>query len=163
MTPTCCRCDVLKVKTNAAAFSSQLKAAFAGIEADLDSVCRVRAEGVFTDIVENTPQWTGNLAGNWRLGVGVPDTSFTVRTETPFSDTFRELQRGADPAVGEALSLGREAISKITYKVPVFITNQSPIAQAVEDESIYIRPVNLVDGRVAMVAVTAMKWEGKLS
>lgn len=154
---------MLKVKTNAAAFSSQLKAAFAGIEADLDSVCRVRAEGVFTDIVENTPQGTGNLAGNWRLGVGQPDTSFRVRTDFPYSEAMREFQRGDDPAVSEALSLAKTAITNISYKSAVFITNQSPIAQAVEEESIHIRPVNLVDGRVAMVAVTAMKWEGKLS
>ena len=154
---------MLKLKSNAKAFSSQLKAAFAGVETKLDSVCRVRAEGVFHDIVENTPQWTGNLAGNWRLGVGQPDTSFTVRTEFPYSESLREFQRGDDPAVSEALTLAQTAITNISYKSTVFITNQSPIAQAVEDEAIHIRPVNLVDGRVAMVEVTAMKWENKLS
>lgn len=154
---------MIKLGTNSAKFSADLLTAFAKIESHLDSVCRTRAEGVFTDIVQNTPQWSGNLAGNWRLGVGTPDTSFSVRTETPFSDSIRGMQRGDDPAVSNALSLAEVSISKITYKSSVFITNQSPIAQAVEDEEIHIRPVNLVDGKVAMVAVTAMKWEGRLA
>jgi hypothetical protein len=38
-----------------------------------------------------------------------------------------------------------------TWRDVVYITNPAPIAEKVEAQTILIRPVNLVDGRIAMI------------
>ena len=54
----------------AAAFKARLKAVMPTIEAEINTKYRKLVRKVFTDLVENSPQWSGNLASNWRIGSG---------------------------------------------------------------------------------------------
>ena len=111
-------------------------------------------EEVFTDIVQLTPQWSGNLASNWYLGVGTMGEQESVIPEKaffwPLDEALEAFERGDSPAVER--SLDRLSGVDFGYLDTVYIYNPSAIAQDVEDESIYIRPVNKVGGQVFMVA-----------
>ena len=109
---------------------------------------------IFNDIVELTPQWSGNLASNWNISLssGQLDEQTISRKAhmwplPPFVEPF---QRGDSPAVD--ISKARFDDVMFGYSDQVYIYNPSEIANAVENQSIYIRGVNLLDGRVAMIA-----------
>jgi hypothetical protein len=111
-------------------------------------------EIIFDDIVELTPQWSGNLAANWNISTdGESSSEMTIPQKAhmwplpPYTEPFR---RGDPAAV--SISKARFAESIFGYSDQVYIYNPTEIAQAVEDHSIYIRGVNLLDGRVAMIA-----------
>lgn len=54
----------------------------------------------------------------------------------------------------QAVDISKARFDGVTfgYSEQVFIYNPTEIAPAVESQSIYIRGVNLLDGRVAMIA-----------
>lgn len=111
-------------------------------------------ETIFTDIVELTPQWSGNLAANWYVG---PDalsaTESTIAAKAamwPLDIYAVPHERGDAEAVN--VSLARMAEQKFNWAEQVYIYNPTEIAPQVEAESIYIRPENKVDGRVHMIA-----------
>lgn len=122
---------------------------------------------IFRDLVQNTPQWSGDTAANWRYAVGAPDGSYTQVPDKaimwPLPDSFKNgtddpFQRGAWRAVQTALE--RQALVPAPrYDQKVFFSNNTPVAPDLESNSVYIRPVNLVDGVVAMVSYTAAKYK----
>ena len=54
----------------AAAFKARLRAVMPTIEAEINTKYRKLVRKVFTDLVENSPQWSGNLASNWYISSG---------------------------------------------------------------------------------------------
>lgn len=121
----------------------------------------------FTDLLNGTPQWSGDLAANWNFSIGTPDESYT---ETPMkyeaaSSYSRFVPRQAGDQLAVRMSLARMStvIDKVTWRDRVHFTNATPIAEAVEAQTIYIRPENLLEsGAVAMISHIRYKY-GHLS
>lgn len=109
---------------------------------------------IFYDIVELTPQWSGNLAANWYISTSTSDgPEQTIPEKSYFwpKPTYVEPHhRGDEPAV--SISKQRFDDLEFGYSSQVFIFNPTEIAPQVEAQSISIRGVNLLDGRVAMIA-----------
>jgi len=109
---------------------------------------------IFYDIVELTPQWSGNLAANWYVSTSSMDgPEQTIPEKSYFwpKPSYAEPhKRGDEPAV----SISKERFNDVEfgYSNQVFIFNPTEIAPAVESQSIPLRGVNLLDGRVAMIA-----------
>ena len=117
----------------------------------------------FTDLVNGTPQWSGDLAANWNFSIGQPDESYT---ETPMKyeaavlhSRYVPKSAGDQTAVRMSLARMEALIDKVSWRDRVHFTNATPIAEAVEAQTIYIRPVNLLDsGAVAMVSHIRYKY-----
>lgn len=146
----------------AAAFKARLRAVMPTIEAEINTKYRKLVRKVFTDLVENSPQWSGNLASNWRIGSG----GYAQITGYNPQDWYKEnpYQVGSDPAV--AMTLMREVpkLDAITYKSPVRIFNPTPYAADVEaGQGPNGRPIREVNklaeyGGVAMIGYVNQKY-----
>jgi hypothetical protein len=132
-------------------FLRELDLAFAEMDRQLSANFEAFTKEVHENIVRSTPQWTGDLAVAWNYSIGAPDMSYTPTPNKIEGQQFWSkadvFQRGA--AVSQALA--KAAGVHPTWRDVVYIHNPAPIAQKVEDWRILIRPVNLVDGQVAMV------------
>jgi hypothetical protein len=108
---------------------------------------------IYMDIVYATPQWSGDLAANWTYSINSIDTNYQPIANKVENSKFWSkadvYSRGEEPAVTIAL---RNLQGKHpTWRDVVYIHNPTPIAEKVENQTVLIRPINLVDGRVAMV------------
>ena len=133
---------------------------------------------VFRDVVEHTPQWSGNLATNWRIEVGTAWLGHGVYSQHPsYSEDGKGLGKakfaGHPDAVQAAIESEADSLSRIRYNSKVRIVNYTPYAEEVENgvgpetenESVsMIRAVNLFSGPnvpahgVAMVEYAIMKY-----
>lgn len=158
---------MIKIESNAAAFSAQLAAAIAALDEQLNFAFQRWSYRIFYDLVVNTPQWSGDTASNWRFSIGspsaeyheIPDKSSMWPLPAEFKDASADpYHRGSYLAVSRALDEAKNGpLPRWTDKV--FFTNNTPIAPDLETNSVYIRPVNLVGGAVAMVSYTVNKWK----
>lgn len=146
----------------AAAFKARLKAVMPTIEAEINTKYRKLVRKVFTDLVENSPQWSGNLASNWRIGSG----GYAQIAEYNPQNWYMEnpYQMGGDPAVAMTLMREMPKLDSITYKSPVRIFNPTPYASEVEvgqgPDGRDIREVNKLAeyGGVAMIGYIKLKY-----
>lgn len=130
---------------------------------------------IFTDLVTNTPQYTGNLARNWTIEfTGVPGKPYgesverrMIRTEgfrAYNADTIEVYEAGSDPAVSLTLNRELKKIPLIKYNTIVTMRNTTPYAEEVEanygPDGLEIRPENIhpTYGKVAMVGYVEMKY-----
>jgi len=80
-------------------------------------------------LVRQTPQWTGNAAANWNVGVGSPDDSYTVfYDESDIAgddgdDLSSTRHKGHSTAVSRALRRNEARIASIRRGDKVFFTN----------------------------------------
>lgn len=131
---------------------------------------------IFTDLVTNTPQYTGNLARNWTIEfTGVPGKPYqesverrVIRTEgfkSYNADTIEVYSAGDDPAVSMVLARELAKIPLIKYNTIVTMRNTTPYAEEVEanygPNGHDIRPENIhpTYGKVAMVGYIEMKYK----
>lgn len=118
----------------------------------------------FQDVVRLTPQFSGNLASNWKIEVhGVPSSykrisNYRVRD---WRRTPKQYEMGDDPAVSRS-NKELAKLSTIKWNSRVSIVNNTPYAQEIQDapgNGIKIRPVNLLGGEVAMANYVRMKYK----
>lgn len=84
-------------------------------------------------LVRQTPQWTGNAAANWNVGIGSPDNNFVVYyDESDIGDDGSEASldgagrhKGHSTAVSRALRRNEPRIASIRRGDRVFFTNAS--------------------------------------
>lgn len=130
---------------------------------------------IFTDLVTNTPQYTGNLARNWTIEfTGVPGKPYGESADKrdlqqlgfkKYQDLNEVYQMGMDPAVGDTLDRELKKISFIKYNTIVTMRNTTPYAEEVEANEgpmgAEIRPENIhpTYGKVAMVGYIEMKYK----
>ena len=146
----------------AAAFKARLKAVMPTIEAEINTKYRKLVRKVFIDLVENSPQWSGNLASNWRIGSG----GYAQIAEYNPQNWYREdpYERGDDPAVSLTMLREFSKVEAITYLKPVRIFNPTPYASEVEvgqgPDGRDIREVNKLAeyGAVAMIGYVNQKY-----
>lgn len=151
---------------------AELKSAKLKIEVAAAQRYRNLVEVMFIDIVSHTPQYTGNLAANWVIAVGVGNTSGAGAS---FQQVFDPVDRqsaseaGDDEAIEVALSRSTEALARIRYNSDVAIINTASYAEEVDagisPAGTRIRKVNKYYGSyvpphgVAMAAYVEMKYE----
>ena len=129
---------------------------------------------IFVDIVEHTPQFTGNLASGWQIVFGsynVNPTPFITDSERAqsFKDyrsgSFDPFQRGDDPAVQATLDRELAKLKDIRYNSLVKFVNPVEYAEEVDQGKgpnlQSIRPENLYYGKVFMASYAEVKY-GKL-
>ena len=130
---------------------------------------------IFTDLVMNTPQYTGNLARNWTIEfTGVPGKSYSESADKrdlkqmgfkKYQDLNEVYQMGMDPAVGDTLDRELKKIPLIKYNTIVTMRNTTPYAEEVEanegPSGAEIRAQNIhpTYGKVAMVGYVEMKYK----
>lgn len=143
-----------------ARFNRELDLALAQLDRGISSWFENLTKVMFRELVVNTPQWTGDLTSAWNYSLNTPDQTYSpipnkVEAQQHWSkaDVF---QRGAEPAVSSTLL--KAAGVKPTWRDVVFFHNPAPIAERVENLQVLIRPVNLVDGRVAMIQFLVDKY-----
>lgn len=122
---------------------------------------------LFEKIVNQTPQFGGDLARNWYLGIGGTSNEFDAQDDgqlwanfNPEEDTPRKM--GDQEAVSAAVRrAGYMAYSLRYIGQPAYIYNTTPYAEDVDmgkgpmdahGTSYPIRAVNLIDGVVQMLA-----------
>jgi hypothetical protein len=153
---------MIKLDTSGvAAFNRALDLALAEFDREITVAFRGWTVKLFTQLVKDTPQWSGDLTANWNYSIGAPNLTYNETLnkalgEHPHNDQ-QVFHRGDDPAVGEALAQLSYVLP--TWRDTVYFTNNTPIAAKVEAQTIYIRPINLVDGRIAMLAALVTKAE----
>lgn len=117
-------------------------------------------------LVEETPQYSGNAAANWRIGIGQPtyeyDTEFLDRAYEFIPSEFDPRQKGDPEAVNAALTRELPKIRNIRLQTSVYLCNsatdemEGAYIQLLEaDEGGFLRSVNkpghMVERRVNMV------------
>lgn len=136
----------------------QVALEFARISVNYQQLLRA----MFTELVMGTPQWSGDLAANWNFSIGSPDTTYTELPDKQLSwgdKDFTPKSAGDPAAVQIALARMEAKIEKVTWRDRVHFTNSTPIAEAVEAQTVYIRPVNLLgSGGVAMLSYIQFKY-----
>ena len=136
------------------------------------STKRALVSAVFTDLVKNSPQWSGNLASQWYVefhgirGKYKPISYYVKPNQWVASDD--PYQMGNDPAVASTLLRELPKIEAIRWNSTVRIVNYAPYAAEV-DQGIgppdddggnrEIRDVNKIGGAVAMVGFVTTKYK----
>lgn len=122
-------------------------------------------EMVLTDLVQGSPQWSGNLASNWYIEFHGNTGSYSPIGNYSKTDwkTNPHYERGADPAVSQTLARELPKLSGIRWNSKVQIVNYTPYAREVE-QGIGpggwkgIRPENYKYGQIAMAEYVKMKY-----
>ena len=160
---------VLQVK-GTQAFMAKLRKDKARIEGKVARVHRNLIAGIFTDLVKNSPQWSGNLASQWQITyAGMP------AVYNPIPDYYLEsswgslaganpYKMGDNPAVSATLARELAKLPLIKYNHKVVITNPTPYASDVEagegPNGTEIRKENHLEsyGGVAMLGYVEHKY-----
>lgn len=146
---------------NIPGFIREIDLAWAKFDRDINVKFAKWTKKVYKSIVFSTPQWSGDLASAWTYSINGIDTNYTPTTNKVENDQFWSAadvyERGMQPAVNEAIA--KAAGQSPTWRDVVYIHNPAPIAYYVENLRVLIRPVNLIDGRVAMVKYHMDKFE----
>jgi hypothetical protein len=147
-----------KVRHNVKQFTAELTA--------LEQECSIQGVApvvrgkiirLFKKIVENTPQWSGAAASNWRIYGGGQErpSGYDVSSVPLFS-------KGMEPAVGEAYA-NNAAINNAGEEIfsGVRITNPQPIISFLEGGSAGSRPLRDVNRPGGMVAKAIAEESGR--
>lgn len=121
-----------------------LRAGVRGAEIEFTEQLKYVAEEVLYKLAYWSPQWTGNFAANWVLGVNKYDyTSYStaLKTFSPRFDTeerksteynWKAKQLHDEMAINYMKKLNKDAIASIrSYKSKLYYTNNTPYAENV--------------------------------
>lgn len=167
---------MIKIDTSGiAAFRKQLALEMARIDREISAAYYLWTVKMFTELVEGSAQWSGNLASNWNYSVGGADYSYTEipnkrgnSTKINYQDgthRFGVFEAGANPAVADALSQ-MKTVPQPTWRDKVYMTNMTPtetgayLEEEIAAGRIKLRPVNLVQGQVVTIESLAIKYGG---
>lgn len=145
-------------------FCADMDLAMAELDRGISFAYTAWTQNLFTDVVKNTPQFTGDLTANWRYSVHTPDYTYVpipnkVENMKPYWQNVDVYKRGDEPAVSIALAHMLQ-VSKPTWRDEVYFTNSTPIADDVQNQRIALRPVNLVAGAGLMIDYVLQKAAG---
>lgn len=159
---------------NLSEFNSGVDAALAAIERDVTHALRGFATTVFRELVENSPQWSGNLAANWNIGINAPSGDYNElvdktgawygHADQQHRGDFDPRVRGHAYAVGVAMGRNLPQLRAVGLRDTVHIGNNTGYLERVEDDesdsgkSPYIRPENKIDGVVALREYVQLKY-----
>lgn len=122
---------------------------------------------VFKSVVEGSPQWSGNLASNWRIDIGSNRAIYKElstydpvnwHTQIPY---FAGHERAVGIAMGQHFGKSGSIVANYWNK-KIYVSNATPYAAEVElgvaPEDFSIRPENYTYGQIAMVGYAMTKF-----
>lgn len=154
-----------------------LRAAVAGQELKVTKAYQNLVYHVYKDIVYKTPQWSGQLASNWQVQIGLKSEGF-VYPMRPHPDYGKDplysdfepknaIVNGGfiDPAVMVAMREAAVNVKRIRWNSKVAIVNPVPYAVDVEHgiapHMTQFRPENIYAGGTAMIQYAVMKYSNQ--
>ena len=139
-----------------AAFNKALDLELARLDREISAAFAGWTKRIFTGLVQDSPQYSGDMTANWTISLNTPDYSYSeipnkYLASAPFANDVQGevYQRGHPIAV--AMALAKMSGVNPTWRDKVFFANATPIAEKIEAGQIALRPVNLVNGAVAMI------------
>lgn len=145
-------------------FLAELAAEQRAVNTWVNAEFRRLVEIVFHDVLNGTPQWSGNLAANWFIGINSQSESEQTITEKglywpPPQYAWDPYSRLDPNEHAMRISTARmESAPAFSYSDTVYIYNPAHPAEQADAHTIYIRPVNTLDDRVMMTAYAAAKY-----
>lgn len=156
---------MLKVKAkNIDGFIAKLKKHQLLVEGQVAETKRRLVRDIFTDLVQGSPQWSGNLASNWYIEFHGSTGKYSKIRGYKSKDWRRDdpYYAGADPAVSKTLARELPKIADIRWNSKVQIVNYTPYAPYVEmgvgPDGKKIRDVNYKYGQIAMAGYVVAKY-----
>jgi hypothetical protein len=144
---------------NINAWRNKSQSAKSKIRSSASSYVRRKVLVVYKDVLNVSPQWSGNYAYNWTIetshyGGGQYDPRFK---KDPWF-TLTPKQAGDPEAIAAAMSWAKDVIEDIKWNTKVSLVNRSPIADEIESGEIKLRPENLIPGGMGIVAYIKTKY-----
>ncbi len=100
---------------------------------DLDKTAKHVAQKVLRNVVFNSPVDTGRFRGNWIVGIA--------------KRSFQQLKR-KDKSGGSTFQKGKNKLQKSRANVTIFITNNLPYAQRLNEGWSSLAPANFVQAAI---------------
>ena len=126
---------------------------------------------VLKDLVNQTPQWSGDLAGSWTVLVGADAQGFGHNYYSglkkdylgAFTDDDPKFMGGKD-ALNYTIAQSNYALSSINYNSVISIRNWSPTSEKVDntDNTIggkLLRPGNYIPGDLLAINAVRLKYK----
>lgn len=155
-----------------AAFRAQLKLERARLDLEITQAFQAWTVRIFRQLVEGSPQWSGNLAANWNYSVGFPSDEYSrIPNKTGDAeygpkgffhpDTSQGVYQMGHPLAVNLAMLRMQSQVKGTWRDLVFLTNNTPmddsadyLVDAIQKGDVKLRTVNaaylLIDRVVSM-------------
>ena len=156
---------MLKIKAkNIDGFIAKLKKHQLIVEGQVTETKRRLVRDIFTDLVQGSPQWSGNLASNWYIEFHGNTAKYKKIRDYKVRDWRRKdpYHVGKDPAVTKTLNRELPKIADIRWNSKIQIVNYAPYAASVEmgvgPEGRKIRDVNYKYGQIAMAGYVVAKY-----
>ena len=142
--------------SNLPEFDAKVKAWFAAVRKGTEQAAKGLAQQAFDRVLRTSPQYSGTFVANWRMNVGTPDTSWDEDPLGTKGDRPAPYKLGDRRAIDYAkshevgklsgFSLGQTIhISNSTmgeYEIMMGQTGEFPLAIAIEEGEIKLRPEN---------------------
>lgn len=165
---------MIAIQSNAAEFGRQLEALLVEVDERINRGYWNWSMRIFADLVESTPQWSGDLASNWFYTLNSPSAEYMplvgktagATWDKPGHGAFEPFQRGAPMAVMVSVDRAMEG-PRPTYRDVVYFSNNTPLSfdtnltLVASDKAMdwrKVRPVNLVENQVALSEFMSFKW-----
>ena len=156
---------MLKIKAkNIDGFIAKLKKHQLIVEGRVTETKRRLVRDIFTDLVQGSPQWSGNLASNWYIEFHGNTGGYSKIEGYKDKNWYRKnpYHVGEDPAVIKTLNRELPKIADIRWNSKIQIVNYAPYAASVEmgvgPEGRKIRDVNYKYGQIAMAGYVVAKY-----
>ena len=141
-------------------FNATLQAEKARLERRVTKAYRDYVAKVFKDLLMHTPQYSGQLAASWQILItnetapARPSWYKKGHTGRFYGERYAPGQMGDGEAVHAAWENAEAKIPRIFWNTSVTFVNSDPHAAAIQADALipHVRPVNLVNGVVAMAA-----------
>lgn len=152
-------------------FQLSIQAERARLEKNVTQAYRDFVAKAFQDLLMHTPQYSGQLAASWHILLtndAVPSQPGWYKkghTGRFYGNTFEPGEMGDGEAVAEAWDRESPKIDRIRWNTNVSFANSDPNAGAIQANALEppLRPVNLVNGAVAMAAYVRQKYTSHIT
>lgn len=137
---------------------------------DVNKQFRQRALIMFNDLVRHSPQWSGDFASNWH--VHMDPSHYTYEPSPSKGHTTKDSARQMGDMTAIRGTIVRANSVVVDYTKPLYFTNATPIVfmgdlvfgagqpykGANYPEVTKLRPVNLLNGKVALSSYLRAKY-----
>jgi hypothetical protein len=110
---------------NLAQVNRQIDDWFANVEAETQDVAKAIAAHALRWIATQSPQYSGDFAGNWKIGIDKINTDFEPYVFTQGKPWVAMFRQGSGAAVQRSLSLGLPLLSKFELGQSINISNSA--------------------------------------
>ena len=144
----------------------------AQIKQKASSFIRKKVTSVLKDLVNQTPQWSGDLAGSWIVLVGAGSQEFGAKyyysgLKEEYLGYFTDITpkwMGDKEALNYALQKAQGPLNRIAYNSVISIVNSSPTSKLVDNKNDTIggkslRPGNYLPEELLAINAVRLKYK----